>query len=833
MSDKTSYKIYGVYDTETTNITHAGKHLAFPILFIYNDISNVDLATYTPNVSEEHLTFDRTVGEFTARLESVIENAKCCNEIPIICAYNLMFDLQPLLSYLTRHYACTVAAQSSTHVYTFDIYDLESGEQLLRFWDTYYLNNSGLAAMGTAAGFVKAVGDWDYSLIRTDKTPITQLEMRYATRDVQVIPAYLRFLLEANEWLEPNMFGVNVLTKTSLVRQMAKRELGKLKYITKRGNKYTLFTAFKWFCEKEQAFSYEQMRLRQACFRGGLTFTAMRYAGVVVHNVYSLDVTSMHHLFINGAFVPQDFHETSVHYLQIICEATTQLTSKYVLESYGKPFPVAYHAQIRFYGLRLKQNSAFAAYGIGLLAQGKFHANVEKVDNERDSIDESQAREEGYIDTATGATFAFGKLVSAETCSVYVCEIELFNISRVYEWDGFEVLYGESTGRFCRPPDYVTLQSNVLFERKQEAKKINKFLTKNGQRSYPYEIADSIPSAIAAGLKEGTITPAFFAAYYNEQVKGQFNGCYGVQAQNIYKPEYIVDCNGEITIDPVTKCTNETFELPDKNTVLYTYGMRIVGGSRMHLILAIELIYNEFGERCKITGGDTDSLKIACDQNIQPKDLLRALTPLHKAAKQGIEWTQERLRSTWNDKASSLTCIGEFDVENEETPYISHIEYWNKCRISWDGAKVHVTCAGLSRFANSDVYDIEDALTELSVKHGFDNAVTKAFGYNVEIDNNICHFLQRDTPKTGDVFSGVVTDYLNNKTVVNAPRSIALYEANRVIGETTKLANLFSVQYLQHEYSRELELVPRTLKQCPLTGTPFVRNDVTGEMILY
>lgn len=91
--------------------------------------------------------------------------------------------------------------------------------------------------MGETCGLPKAVGDWDYSLVRTPETPLTEEEMFYARRDVQVIPQYLQWLLRANHWLTPDMLGCRVLTKTSLVRQMARREIGGRRVTLQGGKK--------------------------------------------------------------------------------------------------------------------------------------------------------------------------------------------------------------------------------------------------------------------------------------------------------------------------------------------------------------------------------------------------------------------------------------------------------------------------------------------------------------------------------------------------------------------------------------------------------------------
>ena len=33
----------------------------------------------------------------------------------------------------------------------------------------------------------------------------------------------------------------------------------------------------------------------------------------------------------------------------------------------------------------------------------------------------------------------------------------------------------------------------------------------------------------------------------------------------------------------------------------------------MHLVIALELLYEALGDRARVCGGDTDSIKLACD----------------------------------------------------------------------------------------------------------------------------------------------------------------------------------------------------------------------------
>ena len=222
------FTIAAIYDTETTNMYAGVDSRAFPCLFIVNDIRGVDISDYETG-RDDNVKFFRYENEMLDYISSLIVWGSETNRVPIIAAYNLMFDLQPLMEKIAGSYKVKVTAQSSTHVYVLDLVDDED-KILLRFWDTWYLEMRGLSAMGETCGLPKAVGDWDYSLIRTPETYLTKEEMFYAGRDTQVIPAYLKYLLHSNDWLKQSDFGITVLTKTSLVRQMAKHKIGNIRY---------------------------------------------------------------------------------------------------------------------------------------------------------------------------------------------------------------------------------------------------------------------------------------------------------------------------------------------------------------------------------------------------------------------------------------------------------------------------------------------------------------------------------------------------------------------------------------------------------------------------
>lgn len=812
---RNKFILASVYDTETTNILDEESKMlgnventrAFPILFIDNDIRDVDLKNYKPDVDDK-ISFYRTENEMQARIDEYIEWGLVCKKVPIICAYNLMFDLHPLMEGLNARYDIQANAQSSTNVYTLDLYEQDTQHLLLRFWDTFHLEMRGLAAMGRTCGFSKAVGDWDYSLVRTSETTISDLELFYARRDVQVIPAYLQYLLRANEWMQQTDFGFRVLTKTSIVRQMAKREIGPKKIREKEDGKcLTLRKAFMRICSQELPPSYGSYALRKACFRGGYTFTSAAMSMRVVRNVASVDVTSMHHTFINGRKIPVGFAPCSQGTLSHMCETVCNTSISRVMERYYQPLDFAFHARIRIGGIRLKKGSCFERWGIGLLAQSKFAtktslgAEFEEDVLQQTAYDEVMAH--GFHDRfSDDAVFAFGKLYSATEIVVHVTELELWCMSRVYEWDSLSVIGGEATAQWVMPPDYVTAQSNMLYKQKDLAKFIANHYVEG--EPYPYS-TNGIPDGIAASLKDGSCEWAFFNSWYTGTVKGMFNGIYGTMAQDQFKPNYTC-VGGELVVDRNTICRPENFEEkePKSSMVLYTYGMRIVGGSRMHMVIAMELVHDFFGSRVDVLGGDTDSMKLRLDFDVTDEELLESLEPIAKCSKEAIDFAMQRLRRACPEFASPLTGIGSFEVENAGNHYDYHIELWNKCRLSVDKQKrAHITCAGLSR--PSGAYHIETFINDCCSKYPVAEVLEKCIGFNTYVSHEISHSLEAHHPKVSDRYVGPVTDYKGETSYVDAHESTSLYPVGRWLGETLKVGNAYTLAFLRDRYGRKLD----------------------------
>lgn len=130
-------RVCAAFDSETTNYGEGDQTRAFVVCYQVNDLRNVDMADYVAGETDDVRIY-RTLGEMEAYLDNLMHWGEGAGVVPIVCGYNLMFDLETLRPWVTSHGA-EVNAQSSTNVYTVDVLGAD-GKPALRFWDTYHWN---------------------------------------------------------------------------------------------------------------------------------------------------------------------------------------------------------------------------------------------------------------------------------------------------------------------------------------------------------------------------------------------------------------------------------------------------------------------------------------------------------------------------------------------------------------------------------------------------------------------------------------------------------------------------------------------------------------------
>ena len=101
MSRRLPFKVAGVYDTETTTLQDGARSVAFPCLYICNDIRDIDIAVYEAEISDD-IRYYRYAGDVLEWLGDLMQWGYSAGVVPVVCTYNLMFD-QRAIGYPRLH----------------------------------------------------------------------------------------------------------------------------------------------------------------------------------------------------------------------------------------------------------------------------------------------------------------------------------------------------------------------------------------------------------------------------------------------------------------------------------------------------------------------------------------------------------------------------------------------------------------------------------------------------------------------------------------------------------------------------------------------------------
>lgn len=161
-------------------------------------------------------------------------------------------------------------------------------KQGIEFRDSYIL--SGYSLANTAKNLVKykvkkLVGDLDYDLIRTHKTPLTKKEMAYCENDVLIITAYIQEQID----LYGDVSKIP-MTNTGRVRKYVRNEC----YYDKKSHKKSSSGKYSRYRRimKNLTLSPPTYTQMKRAFMGGFTHSNAIHTGKVLENVSGLDFTS-------------------------------------------------------------------------------------------------------------------------------------------------------------------------------------------------------------------------------------------------------------------------------------------------------------------------------------------------------------------------------------------------------------------------------------------------------------------------------------------------------------------------------------------------------------
>lgn len=249
----------------------------------------------------------------------------------------------------------------------------------IEFYCTLSLTNRSLASWGKYLGMPKLVGDLDYNQMRTPLTPLTKTEMGYCERDLKVMYEGLKDELKVYKsvWKLP-------LTSTGKVRRIVKELL-------MADDEYRRYIKE---LIPEDAYQYD---LSLKVFAGGYTHANRLYFNIIWYNIAGRD----------GCHV--------------------DYTSDYPFQMCCRKFPCTGWALCEN---RLPDPTTFKdkAY--------KMHLSFKKIECQKANTFIPVNNKVKLV----GAEVDSGRLISAESCDIWVTELDWDIIRKVYKWKSVRVL---------------------------------------------------------------------------------------------------------------------------------------------------------------------------------------------------------------------------------------------------------------------------------------------------------------------------------------------------------------------------------------------------------
>ena len=768
------YRIIGAYDSETTNVNDKGEIYAFPILHQLG-LFTCELQEIMPANVEECVSIElyRHALDLYARFDDIISS--CPDFVPVICCHNLAFDMYGLSVYFDGKPNMRVLAKSCRKPITFTVCD-DDGKPVLVFWDTLIFSQQPLSRMGEDCGYLKAVGEWDYDKIRTPETPLTDLEIDYATKDVYALIAWLGWWLRRNPDIEPGKLALNVVTKTGVVRERRKVRFDRIRG---KGAKQNIGRFWHYLNKQQAPKDDDELYTMMAATRGGFTFCASAHASKVYDligtpmRVIGYDATSQHPAQMVSHKYPISFHRTSALALELAFKVIETKPVSEILQKWAKPFNSAFYGLFELKNIRPKANSLYAENGILPLASARFISHDYELNEDNQDAQEFGEQSE-YKDSAVDPVFAFGKLVSAKSVSVYLTELAAWEVSQAYDYDDMHAIGGYISSRFVRPSDMAAISVMQFYKAKNEFKHARERYYSNEPIDNAADLLDlGIPEFIVNGMVSGDIDSNDIEATYLG-LKADLNALFGIEASNEYRRNTVLTSSGIEYEGGFGICN-----APKNPKAWYQFGQRIVGWSRIAQHCAMQLAY----PYCNgIINGDTDSVKFLAKIDDAPK-ISEALDMLSDAIDKAKADVCERAQRLYPALFDDLAGIGHYIKEFEADRFCAS---WNKAYVLHDvdkrDGKRHFafTLAGIP--AKRGLNQLADRLYDEGAS--FEYICNRFLGYNATLSYDLIKLHARKFPEWGDIVYRQVTDYNGETSMVCEPAALALYPMAKTVNDT-------------------------------------------------
>lgn len=369
----------------------------------------------------------RTWEDFWETLEIIKEKLNLDNGKRLIMyIHNLAYEFQWVRKWTHWDRVFAVSDRKPIHAYMSD-FGIELKDSLIL---------TGYKLEKVAENLIKykvkkLVGDWDYTKIRTAETPLTEKEKGYALNDVLVVMAMVQ------EKIEEESYIYNIpLTNTGYVRRFCRKN-------TINSKDVNIAKMYKAMIDNLKITLPEYVQLKKT-FSGGLTHANAMYAGEILENVKSFDLTS-------------------------------DYPSQMVMEKY--PMGRAPDIEIKSLGELEEQCKIYCCM---------FHVKLYDV---RPKINQENIISSSKCDVLKKPRVNNGRIVTADELALYVTEQDWYNIKDCYTFSGVEISEFVRYYKQYLPTPYVDTIL-VLYKAKTELKGVDEavaeYMLKKGMLNAGY-----------------------------------------------------------------------------------------------------------------------------------------------------------------------------------------------------------------------------------------------------------------------------------------------------------------------------------------------------------
>lgn len=456
--------------------------------------------------------YGRTWTEFVRILDDLSKHFETSiNKRLIIFVHNLSYEFQFMRKWIDWEKDKYGKAVIFSLKERRPIYALTSSG--IEFRCSYILSNYALAYIGAKLllkyPVAKKVGDLDYDTPRNSKTILTPLELSYCISDIQVVMSYIQEQIEQYE-------GINnlPLTNTGRVRHFV------YNYVTsdrvKRAKYYDLMTLL-------QLTSRQEYDMLKSAFTGGFTHANALYVNELIDK-------------------PMTCWDLASSYPAVMCSRYFPMSrAKFVGQPSDEEFQEYLNTKCCLFKLTLYDVTCRFDYDGYLSSSRCTNCTNEIINN--------------------------GRMMSCDSCTVVVNELDFDIISKVYNFS----------------PDFK-VESMYIYERGYLPKDlILAILHLYGNKTSLKDIVDKIIEYMVS--------------------KNMINSSYGMIVTDIIRPEVIYGDGKWDSDDPDAFKQLNSYNSAFKRFLFYPWGVWVTAHARHNLWEAIF----EFGE--DYVYADTDSIK--------------------------------------------------------------------------------------------------------------------------------------------------------------------------------------------------------------------------------